>query len=164
VVDDTIGNSAMLVSLLEPLGFLLDTAQNGREALREAEEQLPDLAVLDLVMPEMDGLEAIRLLRQNPDLAVIRIIGASATVTDNRRKEDFIAACDDFVTKPIHIDLLLEKIGILLGIEWETASAPAAGENGDNGRKPAKSTEPVVTPPPEELAGLYELAMLLVIC
>jgi len=159
VVDDTVGNSAMLVSLLEPLGFELDTAQNGREALLEVSAQRPDLVLLDLVMPEMDGLEAATLLRQNPDLsATMRIIGASATVTDNMHKEAFIAACDDFVTKPIRIDLLLEKIGVLLGIEWEMTSAAKGGAV--NGRKSEKNEEPFVAPPPDELAGLYELAML----
>ena len=158
VVDDTVGNSAMLVSLLEPLGFELDTAQNGREALLEVSAQRPDLVLLDLVMPEMDGLEAATLLRQNPDLATMRIIGASATVTDNRRKEAFVAACDAFVTKPIRIDLLLEKIGVLLGIEWEMTSAAIAGAV--SGWKSEENKESFVAPPPEELAGLYELAML----
>ncbi|MDP3481211.1 MAG: ATP-binding protein [Desulfoprunum sp.] len=158
VVDDTVGNTAMLVSLLEPLGFELDTAQNGREALQAAMEQRPDLVLLDLVMPEMDGQEVATLLRQNRDMTAIRIIGASATVTDNTRKEEFVALCDAFVTKPIRIDLLLEKIGALLGIKWEMKVAAQAGET--NGRKSGKPEEPFVAPPKEDLQGLYELAMM----
>lgn len=156
VVDDTVGNAAMLVSLLGPLGFELDTAQNAQEALLRAAENRPDLVLMDLAMPGMDGLEAITLLRQNHDLAATRIIGASATVTDSDNKEAFMAACDDFVTKPIRIDLLLEKIGVQLGIEWETASAISGKASAG---KSNKSDKTYVIPAPSEMEGLYELAM-----
>lgn len=158
VVDDTVGNTAMLVSLLEPLGFELATAQNGREALQRAAEQVPDLVILDLVMPEMDGLEAATLLRQDLILAATKIIGASATVTDNSRKEEFVATCDDFVIKPIRIDLLLEKIGHQLGIEWETLAATTAGDTCD--RKAREREEPLVTPPQAEMEELHALALM----
>ncbi|WP_277058893.1 ATP-binding protein [Trichlorobacter lovleyi] len=158
VVDDTVGNTALLVSLLEPLGFDLDTAQNGQEALLLASEQRPDLVVLDLVMPELDGLEFATRLRQNSAFAATKIIGASATVTDGACKDAFIAACDDFVTKPIHIDLLLEKIAGLLGIEWETEVSAAARD--DREPKTWKEDEPFAVPPPAELEVLYELAMM----
>jgi signal transduction histidine kinase/CheY-like chemotaxis protein len=157
VVDDTVGNTAMLVSLLEPLKFELDTAQNGQDAILRAAKRRPDLVLMDLVMPEMDGLEAVTLLRQNRDLDSVRIIGASATVSDSDLKEAFVAACNDFVTKPIRIDLLLEKIGVQLGIEWEIASAKT-GEA--NSRKSKGSGEPFVVPTPSEMEGLYELAMM----
>jgi len=157
VVDDTVGNAAMLVSLLEPLGFDLDTAQNGQEAQLRAAEHRPDLVLMDLVMPEMDGLDAIALLRRNHDLASTRFIGASATVTDSNRREAFVTACDDFVAKPIRIDLLLEKIGLQLGIEWATASAkPVMTSAG----KSIRSEEPWVIPTQSEMKGLYELAMM----
>ncbi|MFA7405933.1 MAG: ATP-binding protein, partial [Pelobacteraceae bacterium] len=158
VVDDTVGNTAMLVSLLEPLGFELDTAQNGREALLRAAGHRPDLVLMDLVMPEMDGLEAVTRMRQNRDLAATRIIGASATVTDNNHKEAFVSACDDFVIKPIRIDLLLEKIGDQLGIEWETTLTETGGVAG--GRTCANGEELLVVPAVEEINALYELAML----
>jgi len=158
VVDDTVGNTALLVSLLEPLGFDLDTAQNGQEALLQASEQRPDLVLLDLVMPEVDGLEAARLLRQDTALASTKIIGASATVTDSNHKEAFVNACDDFVTKPIRIDLLLEKISGLLGIEWETAVVTTARD--DREPKSWKDDEPFVVPPSAELEVLHELAMM----
>lgn len=158
VVDDNVANTSMLLSLLEPLGFELDTAQNGREALILAAEKQPDLVLLDLVMPEKDGLEAARLLRQNPSLAATRIIGASATVTDNAHKEEFVAECDDFVTKPLQIDLLLEKIGRQLDIEWETASSKP--EEKQNVQGVAEDDEVLVPPSTEDMEGLYELAMM----
>ena len=156
VVDDNVGNTSMLVSLLEPLGFRLGTALNGVEALREAQELRPQLVMMDLVMPEMDGLEAARLMRGSAALSEVRIIGASATATDNAHKEAFIAVCDDFVTKPIRIDLLLEKIGRLLDIRWETAPVDARGE------APAAvgDDEPMAAPAGERMEGLYRLAMM----
>ena len=156
VVDDNVGNTSMLVSLLEPLGFRLGTALNGVEALREAQELRPQLVMMDLVMPEMDGLEAARLMRGSAALSGVRIIGASATATDNAHKEAFIAVCDDFVTKPIRIDLLLEKIGRLLDIRWETAPVDARGE------APAAvgDDEPMAAPAGERMEGLYRLAMM----
>lgn len=157
VVDDNVGNISMLVSLLEPLGFKLDTAQNGREALLRAEEHRPDLVLLDLVMPEMNGLEAAALMRKNRELTETRIIGASATATDNAHKKAFVAACDAFVTKPIRIDLLLEKIGELLAIEWEMAVETAGPRNSGSF---ANGEGLMVAPVAEEIEGLYELAMM----
>ena len=158
VVDDNVGNTSMLVSLLEPLGFELDTAQNGVEALSRAEEHCPDLVLMDLVMPEMNGLEAATQMRKNRKLGETRIIGASATATDNACKEAFISSCDDFVTKPIRIELLLEKIGGLLGIEWQTA--PSVMDGIQNGRGAANGDEQLIVPPPDDIELFYELAML----
>jgi signal transduction histidine kinase/CheY-like chemotaxis protein len=155
VVDDTIGNSSMLVSLLEPLGFKVDTAVNGQEALRLMEERRPDLVLLDLVMPEMNGLEAATIIRQRRELAATKIIGASATVTDNAQKEAFVAACDDFVKKPIHIDVLLEKIGRQLGIAWEMGATEEPPTSSG-----LVSQADLQAPPPEELDELLEMAMM----
>jgi CheY-like chemotaxis protein/anti-sigma regulatory factor (Ser/Thr protein kinase) len=154
VVDDNVSNTALLVSLLEPLGFLVDTAPNGLEAFRGAQERQPDLVLMDLVMPVMDGLEAIRRFRADPRFNRTVIIGASASVTDSGNSE-FIHICDDFVIKPIRIDLLLEKIGSHLGIEWETReiALPARGACAN------VSEEDMQTPPPAELGGLLDLAM-----
>jgi CheY-like chemotaxis protein len=158
VVDDNIANASMLVALLEPLGFELVTADNGREAVRQALKLQPDLVLLDLVMPEMDGLEAAREMRRFPLLDRTRIIGTSATVSESARKDAFAALCDDFMAKPIALELLLEKIGKHLGLVWETgepgtpvAAAPMAAKERE---------EPVQASAPEQLAELYELALI----
>lgn len=158
VVDDNITNLSMLVALLEPLGFELSTADNGREAVLQAVKQQPDLVLLDLVMPEKDGLEVAQEMRRLDELHGTRIIGTSATVSDSARKDAFAAVCDDFLVKPIRHELLLEKIGKHLGIVWETASpaVPVAAA-----RIETKEREgPVEAPPPEELTELYELALM----
>lgn len=156
VVDDNVSNTSMLVSLLDPLGFRVDTASNGEEALSMAIERQPDLVLMDLVMPVMNGLEATRLMRANPQFDRTRIIGASASVTDSSHKNEFIEVCDDFVIKPIRIDLLLEKIGSSLGIEWVTEEIVT----------PARETYAalhdgeMLTPPSSELDELLDLAMM----
>ena len=156
VVDDNINNAAMLVSLLDPLGFAVTTAENGAVALQQAAEYHPDLVILDLVMPEMDGLECAREMRKSKELSRMKIIGASATVTDSASKEAFVAACDAFVIKPIQIDLLLELIRVQLGITWKkTPSAiPSFIASGEN------SSITFEIPPPEKLEVVHELALL----
>ena len=156
VVDDNIGNTSMLVSLLEPLGFKIDTASNGEEALGIAREKQPDLVLMDLVMPVMDGLEAVRLMRADPLFSRSVIIGASASVTNSGNKSEFIDICDDFVIKPIRIDMLLEKIGTRMGIEWisEEIARPARETSAGSDNKE------LVTPPATELDELLNLAML----
>jgi signal transduction histidine kinase/CheY-like chemotaxis protein len=159
VADDNAANTSMLCALLEPIGFEVLTAHNGREALRLALQHRPELVILDLVMPEMDGLEAIREMKRHPELEATILIGASAMASGSPQKDDFIAACHEFLVKPISHELLLDKIRARLGLVWEMAStsaAPAAGE-------PA-TIEPlgelVPAPPAEELAELHELAVM----
>ena len=154
VADDNVANASMLVSILEPLGFDVATAENGREALCLAIEQRPDLVLLDLVMPEMDGVESASAMRQHRELDKTRIIGVSATVTESSRREAFMAACDDFIVKPIQINLLLEKIKDQIGIVWETTQQDIPVAETRN-----KELEEFTLLPPEEMIELHELAM-----
>ncbi len=158
VVDDNTANISMLAALLKPLGFEVASAENGEEGVREALKRRPDLVLLDLVMPVMNGLEAAREMRNHRELDATRIIGVSATVTDSERKEAFVAACDEFVAKPVPIELLLEKMQSQLGIVWETALPDNLGEAAREGA--AEREEPVIAPPPEDLKDLLELAMM----
>jgi len=158
VVDDNVTNTSMLVSLLVPLGFEVATAENGRVALVQAEVSRPDLVLLDLVMPEMDGLEMAREMRQHPRLAKARIIGASATASDSAHKELFASVCDDFIVKPINIDLLLDKIRMHLQIVWETAQSKAAETVPP--REIEEGLEQAEIPATEKLQELYELGLL----
>jgi len=155
IVDDNIANASMLVSLLAPLGFEIRTAECGSEALRQVLVHPPDLVILDLVMPEMDGMETVEEMRRHPELDATWIIGVSATVTESRRKEEFAAACDDFMGKPVNIEALLDKIRSALRIEWEIVQPhmleATVGEKAEEG--------PLEAPSPDKMAALHELAM-----
>ena len=88
------------------------------------EKRDPDLILLDLVMPIMDGLDVLRIIKKDLDLKQIHIIGVSASISQNKRKQEFETLCDGFVGKPISIDILLEKIRITLGLTWKVISPP----------------------------------------
>jgi len=149
VADDNPTNVGLLVAILEPLGFAVLTASNGREALRQALERPPDVVLLDLVMPEMDGLETVRQMRQHKELNATRIVGVSATVTGSDRKQAFAAACDGFLGKPIQVRELLQTIGRLLQLEWDTTPADTtAVPVGD------MNLTATAVPPPAVLAAL----------
>ena len=87
----------------------------------------PDLILMDLLLPGIDGLEALRRIRDAGQPGLIRVIGITAAVADRDRSEMFARACDDFLSKPVEMTALLESLGRLLGIEWikEGAERPA---------------------------------------
>jgi signal transduction histidine kinase/DNA-binding NarL/FixJ family response regulator len=148
VVDDNPTNAGLLLAILEPLGFEVRTAANGREALQQVQECAPDLVLLDLVMPEMDGLETARQMRRLAELNGTRIVGVSATVTGSERKQVFVSACDGFLSKPVQIGQLMQTMERLLQLEWIFAPT-------DTGTEAADENPPVTAvPPPEVLARL----------
>jgi CheY-like chemotaxis protein len=114
VVDDTDWNRDLLVQLLEEDYKVLE-AVDGAEGVKKTEEDRPDLILMDLGMPVMDGWEATRRIKAAPALKHIPIIAVTshAMVGDeiNARR----AGCDDYLPKPIDEDLLLQKIKKFLG-------------------------------------------------
>ncbi len=116
--DDNRANLAMLTALLEPLGFALTTAHNGAEVVTQALVSPPDLIVLDYLMPGLDGLATARELRAHAELQQTPIIGVSAAVVEQAHAHAFVKACDDFLPKPVNLDLLLDKIQAHLGLAW----------------------------------------------
>jgi DNA-binding response OmpR family regulator len=95
-------------------GFRVKEAESGTEALAELERSLPDLVILDWMLPEMDGLEVCRRLRQREEAAFVSVM----MLTARNGAEDTIAAleagADDYVTKPFHLRVLTARIGALL--------------------------------------------------
>ncbi len=118
IVDDNVTNLSLLVSALEPLGFELESAENGKEAVEKAAETNPDLILMDLLMPVMDGHEALRRIKTDDRLKKIKVIGVSAAVADKEQMEKFAADCDDCISKPVNIEILLQKLEEHLRIEW----------------------------------------------
>jgi len=109
IVDDTDFNRDLVVQLLED-DFDTVIAENGEEALQKTEIERPDLILMDLGMPVMDGWEATRKLKANDNLKHIPIIAVTSHAMVGDEIEARKAGCDDYLPKPIDEDLLLRKI------------------------------------------------------
>lgn len=118
LVDDNEANRSMLNKMLSRLGFEIIQATDGEDCLHKALEFQPDLILMDLLMPVMDGWEATRRLRHLPELKDTVILALSASVYEATRQESILAGCNDFLTKPIETNQLLESLRVHLGLEW----------------------------------------------
>ncbi|WP_333278418.1 MULTISPECIES: PAS domain S-box protein [unclassified Microcoleus] len=118
LVDDHEVNRAMLHRLLSRLGFEIVEATDGADCLHKAQAFLPDLILMDLLMPVMDGWEATRRLRQLPQLKDAVILALSASVYETTKQKSILAGCDNFITKPIQTNDLLELLRLHLRLEW----------------------------------------------
>src|SRR4029450_13206361 len=101
VVDDRLDNGAILVELLTPLDFRVLEAADGRAALDVAQVRRPDVILMDLLMPDMNGIEATRALRQLEDMRGVVIIATSASVFDTDRLQSLLAGCDGVLRRPV---------------------------------------------------------------
>ncbi|MET1077670.1 MAG: response regulator [Pseudomonas sp.] len=150
VVDDVPANREMLKDLLEDLGFEVRLASDGLEGLTLAQRQPPDMVLMDIVMPIMDGLEATRRIRATPGLQSVPIIAISASVAREDQHQSLLAGADDFMLKPVDQNLLLQKIGVLLALQLRY-EAPAEVATVASGA--------VTAPPLAQMRDLYELAL-----
>ncbi|MCP4071153.1 MAG: response regulator [Hyphomicrobiales bacterium] len=152
VVDDNSDNQAVLVDLLSPLGFIIKQAGDGSEGLETATQWLPDAIITDLIMPEMDGFELIRRVRQSPILKEKVIIASSASVYEADKRKSLDIGSDAFLPKPIQAEMLLEQLQQHLNLTWLY---------GDNIRETTEEelSQPIVLPPIAELEKLYELSL-----
>ena len=118
IVDDNQVNRDILRNVLEPLGFKIIEAVNGQDCLNQAVEFKPDLILMDLVMPVMDGFEAIRRLRLIPETKDTVVIAISASLFDDTKFNELVGGTDNFLLKPIQVKQLLDKLQLRLGLEW----------------------------------------------
>jgi len=112
VVDDDRNLRKIIATNLELAGFAVETAADGREALENVERFLPDVVLLDLMMPHMDGYEVARHLRghQNPSIANVPIIILTAKSETEDKLRGFEAGADDYITKPFGPQELLARV------------------------------------------------------
>lgn len=109
-VDDIPLNLILVQKMLARFNFKLRTASNGQQALDAVAAQKPDLILLDLMMPGIDGFEVIRRLRDNPSTADIRIVILSALNSNEDVVKGFNMGADDFIMKPIIMEKLLSCV------------------------------------------------------
>ncbi len=95
-------------------GYQIITAENGLEAVKKAKKELPQLIILDVMMPEMDGIEACEIIRKNLDLKDTIITFLTARGEDYSQVAGFDAGADDYITKPIKPKVLISKVKALL--------------------------------------------------
>ncbi len=154
VVDDRWENRSVIVNLLEPVGLIMVEASNGQEALEKAEFCLPDLMIIDLQMPVMDGWTLLSKLQQSDTLKQIPVIVSSASVFEEERQKSFQAGGNDFLPKPVEAETLYQMLTQHLGLNWiysETQSVES---------KISKVTSSELILPPEvELTQLKEYAI-----
>jgi CheY-like chemotaxis protein len=114
IVEDVEFNRDLVAQLLED-DYEILTAADGEEGLRLAEQERPDLILMDLSLPVIDGWEATRRLKANEALKNIPIIALSAHAMMGDEEKARECGCDDYLSKPLDEDLLFEKLGQFLG-------------------------------------------------
>jgi DNA-binding response OmpR family regulator len=110
VVDDNTDNVEILRAFLTSRGFRVETAPDGRSALARMEETRPDLVLLDVMMPGMDGWEVCRVIKQHPALGDTRVVMVTAKGGFEDKFEGLRSGADDYVVKPVDFPDLLERV------------------------------------------------------
>jgi CheY-like chemotaxis protein len=110
LVDDSATTLMMEQMVLRAQPYNIVTAKNGREAIERAAAEKPDLILLDVVMPEMNGFEACRRIRQHPSTKSTPIIMVTTRGEEQSVETGFESGCSDYITKPINGAELLTKV------------------------------------------------------
>ncbi|MEG4207558.1 response regulator [Microcoleus sp. Pol7_A1] len=119
-IDDNQENRLLLIKMLQPIGFEVREAENGRQAVEIWESWQPHLIWLDTRMPVMDGFEAVRQIRAKEKQTQRRtvIIALTASTFEEKKGEIIAAGCDDFVRKPFQEQILFDKMACYLGVRY----------------------------------------------
>jgi len=115
VVDDNIDSITILRSILETNGFAVRTAQSGRDALDLLAQEVPDVILLDVMMPEMSGLEVLERIKSNHETSRLPVILVTAKMQDEDVLTGYQFGADYYITKPCTAKQLLYGIGLVLG-------------------------------------------------
>ena len=114
LVEDNEMNRDMLARRLTRHGYDVVFAEDGQQAIERAISERPDLVLMDLSLPVIDGWEATRRLRADPRNEGLRVLALSAHTMPGDREKAIAAGCDDYDVKPVDLPRLLEKIRVLL--------------------------------------------------
>lgn len=130
VIDERWENRSLLISLLQPMGFMIVEAENAAEGLAQIKQMKPDLIITDLHMPVMDGFEMLRCLRTSEELKKLLVIVSSASVLDINYQYSLNIGGDDFLPQPVNSQELLKILEKHLQIEWKYAQTEAIEKTG----------------------------------
>jgi CheY-like chemotaxis protein len=112
-VEDNDDNVYMLRNRLTRAGFIVVVATDGVQGVAMAGSERPDLIIMDLTLPDMDGWEATRRIKADPATRHIPVVALTANAMEGDREKALAAGCDDFDTKPVELPRLLDKIRAL---------------------------------------------------
>jgi CheY-like chemotaxis protein len=104
----------LMTHRLQKVNFEVVTATDGHEALEKAAAEMPDLILMDIRLPSLDGWEATKKIKSSPDLAHIPVIALTAQSSAMDRERSLAVGCDDYAAKPIQFPLLVRQIEALL--------------------------------------------------
>lgn len=110
IVEDNMDTYELVRFILEKNGYDTFLAMNGRDGVNAAKKQSPDLIIMDLSMPEMDGWTAIRLIKENVQISSIPLIALTAHALPGDRQRAMDSGCDEYVTKPMDLLELIETV------------------------------------------------------
>jgi CheY-like chemotaxis protein len=108
IAEDHEDSREALRTLLDAMGYHVEVAENGQRAVETALSRKPDLILMDVMMPEMDGFQATRVLRGSPGFGEVPIV--ALTAMEGAREQVLAAGCDDYVAKPIDVRVFLGKV------------------------------------------------------
>jgi hypothetical protein len=155
MVDDRWENRTVITNLLQPLGFNVVEASNGKEGLEIAIALKPNLIITDLLMPEMDGFELIKHLRHTSEIQDVLIIVSSASVFEADQNRSLQAGGNAFLSKPIQVDELLHQLEQYLNLVWIYKQSQPDGEKA---KEATTATTQLTSPSPQVLQELTTLA------
>jgi CheY-like chemotaxis protein len=110
VAEDNLPNRELIREILETYGYEVIEAVDGQEALDKLEETVPDLVLLDIQMPVLDGYAVVRRIRQNPRFAGLKILAVTAYAMQGDREKVLEAGFDGYLTKPLDMATLTKEI------------------------------------------------------
>jgi DNA-binding response OmpR family regulator len=128
IVDDDVDSLKLIGLMLQRHGYKVLAANAGNQALAKAEAEVPDLIILDVMMPDMNGLEVCRRLRDNPTTSEIPIIMFTAKTLIDDKVKGFEAGADDYLTKPTHPAELASRVKAILARNAAQKSSQAGGK------------------------------------
>ena len=159
VVDDKTENRMVLNDLLTPLGFIVAEAIDGYDCLTKAQSFEPDLILLDMVMPQLDGHETTKRLRQLPMFENTAIVMVSASAFNQDRSLSIAVGCNDFIAKPIEPDTLFYTMRSLLNLDWEYENLNSDDTDISMGNAKIDAiAQPMIVPPNLTVERLLQLA------
>jgi DNA-binding response OmpR family regulator len=133
VVDDEANILLSLEFLMKKAGYEVCTARDGDEALAELRKALPDLVLLDVMMPKRNGFDVCEIIRANPEWKHVRVIMLTAKGRDLEREKGLAVGADDYITKPFSTREVVERVS-----GWLAAAPGPAGRSAERCEPPAQ--------------------------